>query len=71
MEKQIIKPMEIYPLPNNRSDFVRCMEKINEIIAYINKNHCEHTDSYQVDSFSGDVYYNVCHNCGILFLAKK
>lgn len=31
-----IEKIKIYPLPNNRSDFVRVMEKINEIIDYLN-----------------------------------
>jgi len=38
MEKEI-KEMEIYPLPNNRSDFIRIMNKINKIIKVVNKAH--------------------------------
>jgi len=30
---------------------------------------CQHKSSYTVDSTS-DVYYNVCNDCGVLFLGK-
>ena len=32
---------------------------------------CEHKSSYQVDEQIGEIYYNVCNDCGVLFLAKK
>lgn len=31
---------------------------------------CKHESSYQVEGI-GDVYYNVCNDCGVLFLAGK
>lgn len=46
------------------------------VVQYLDEQHeknkpCEHTDSYQVDPQTGDVFYNVCNKCGVLFLAKK
>lgn len=31
---------------------------------------CKHLDTYQVDGYN-DVYYNVCNDCGVLFLAGR
>lgn len=44
------------------------------ILQYLDEEYeknkpCEHKDSYTVDSTS-DVYYNVCNDCGVLFLGK-
>lgn len=33
----MIEKIEIYPLPFNRSDFVRTMKKINELIEEVNR----------------------------------
>lgn len=42
------------------------------IAKYLDENQpCEHRSSYQVDSLVGNVFYNVCNDCGVLFLAKK
>lgn len=37
---------------------------------YEKNRPCEHKSSYRVDGL-GEVYYNVCDDCGVLFLAKK
>lgn len=34
---------------------------------YERNKPCEHKSAYQVDQ--NDVYYNVCNDCGILFLS--
>lgn len=34
---------------------------------YEKNQPCEHRDSYQVDGRDGEVYYNVCNSCGVLF----
>ena len=51
-------------------------EYICGIMAYLDEEYeknkpCEHKSAYQVDSSLGDVYYNVCNDCGVLFLAKE
>lgn len=50
---------------------------IGGILDYLDEEYeknkpCEHKSAYQVESMNGDeVYYNVCNDCGILFLSKK
>lgn len=49
---------------------------ISAIIQFLDEEYeknkpCKHKDSYQVDSQIGDVYYNVCNDCGVLFLANR
>ena len=42
------------------------------ILMYLDEKYCEHHSAYQIESLVGDeVYYNVCNDCGILFLANK
>lgn len=41
------------------------------MLNYLDEVFCDHKDSYQVDAQIGDIFYNVCNDCGILFLAKK
>lgn len=36
---------------------------------YEKNQPCTHKNAYQVEGI-GDVYYNVCNDCGVLFLAK-
>ncbi len=51
------------------------VEHAHAIIKYLDEEYeknkpCEHKDSYRVDSImQDDVYYNVCNDCGVLFLA--
>lgn len=47
---------------------------IQSILNYLDEEYdknkpCEHKSSYQVEGFN-DVYYNVCNDCGVLFLAS-
>ena len=51
------------------SDNVYLGRAFGEIGKILDKLYCEHKSAYQVDS--GDIFYNVCNDCGILFLAKK
>lgn len=37
---------------------------------YEKNKPCEHKYSYQVEGY-GDIYYNVCDDCGVLFLSKR
>ena len=53
------------------SDSFYIRKAFNEISKILDEIFCEHKDSYQVDSQIGDVFYNVCNDCGILFLANK
>lgn len=47
--------------------------KVDAILQYLDENQlCEHKSAYQVESICGDgIYYNVCNDCGVLFLAHE
>lgn len=47
--------------------------KVEAILQYLDENQpCEHKSAYQVESIVGDgIYYNVCNDCGVLFLAHE
>lgn len=64
-------------LPSKRIEELRNVSEtvMDALIKYLDEEHeknklCEHKDAYQVDSL-GDVYYNVCNDCGVLFLAPQ
>lgn len=50
------------------ADIIILAKKINEIIE--SYKPCKHESAYQVEGFN-DIYYNVCNDCGVLFLASK
>lgn len=59
-----VKPHEVC------SDNVYLLRAFEEIGNILDEIQCKHTSSYQVEGF-GDVYYNVCNDCGVLVLASQ
>ena len=52
-------------------EMVKIKCELLAIKKYLDESHCEHKDAYQVDSQMSDIYYNVCNDCGVLFLADQ
>jgi len=78
MQKPSERIREEYELIKRKTDSkVEDLHKcLTAVMRYLDeewsKNQpCKHEDSYQVDSLVGDVFYNVCNDCGVLFLANK
>jgi len=38
---------------------------------YEKNKPCQHKSAYQQESSDGEMFYNVCNDCGVLFLAGK
>lgn len=52
------------------------ISKNEAIIQYLDEEYeknkpCDHKNSYIVDSIHRDICYNVCEDCGVLFLAAQ
>lgn len=63
-----VKSSEYFYTIRQRLDFDKAI--MSYLYEQWEKNRpCEHKSAYQVDS--GDIFYNVCNDCGVLFLDDK
>ncbi len=61
------KIKQILKTPDSNGMFT---SETGAILDYLDANApCEHKDAYQVES--PEIYYNVCNDCGVLFMAKR